>query len=131
MHKLGVASICIFMMTLPLGAQESKRGKLWRTSVAVLLGAAAADAGSSLGRVERNPLLRSADGRFHAKGIAIKAAISGGAVAAQWLMLRKQPEGEKYAAAANFMMSAAMGSTAVVNLQRRAHSRPAYLFQQP
>ncbi len=109
---------------------ETRAASLWKTSVAVLAGATAADAATSIGRVELNPLLRSADGRFHARGVAIKAAITGGAVAAQWLMLRNNSKAGKYAAAANFAAASLFAGVAArnaTNSRAQAGSLPSYV----
>lgn len=127
MFRLGRMLGVLSLFVVPLSAEEGRRGRFWKASVVALAGATAADAASSVGRIELNPVLRSADGRFGARGIAIKAAISGGAVFAQWLLLRKNPEAEKYAATANFLAATTFTSVAFRNATNQ-RSRPAYLF---
>jgi len=90
--------------------------RLWKTSLAVMAAASAADLLTSVGKRERNPLLQSANGRFGARGMAIKSAITGGAIASQMLLLRKNPEAAPYAAVANFALSGLFTSVAVHNL---------------
>src|SRR5262245_12924423 len=94
------------------GARPSK---LWRISVAALAAGSAADAWSSYGRPEANPLLRTPGGHFSAQSVGIKAVIAGSTVAAQWLMLRKRPEASKAAAITNFGMAAVFTGVAVRN----------------
>lgn len=60
-----------------------------------LIGGVAADSMSSWGCFESNPLLRSADGRFGARGLVIKAGISGGGLLVAHLLHRKFPKLEK------------------------------------
>jgi hypothetical protein len=93
----------------------TRKQKLWRISAAVLGAVTIADIQSSYGRREMNPLLQSGSGRFEGRGIALKSAVAGGAVAAQWLMLRKHPEASGYAAAINFVASAATGAVVIHN----------------
>jgi hypothetical protein len=95
---------------------------LWKASISALFAASAADVYSSLGRRELNPLLAGHDGRFGRKGIAIKSAITGGVIGAQWLLLRKNPASAKYAAVANFGMSSVLTGAAAHNLRGRAGS---------
>src|SRR3954454_20932833 len=56
---------------------------LWKISIATMLASTALDAGSSMGKHEANPLLRSSNGTFGSKGIAIKASLAGLTLAPQ------------------------------------------------
>ncbi len=94
------------------GARPSK---LWRLSVAALAAGSAADAWNSYGRPELNPLLRSPGGIFSARGIGIKAAVAGGGVAAQWLVLRRRPDAARAAAITNFGVAGLFTGVAVRN----------------
>ena len=94
------------------GARSSK---LWRISVAALAAGSSMDGWSSYGRPEGNALLQGPGGRFSARAIGFKAAIAGGAVAAQWMLLRKRPETAKMAAITNFGMAAVFAGVAVRN----------------
>jgi len=89
--------------------------KLWKISAAVLGAVTIADMQSSMGRPEANPLLASGNGHFNAQGMALKGALVGGVVGAQWLLLRHNPQAFKYAAGANFAMSALTGAAVVHN----------------
>jgi hypothetical protein len=124
MHRIRTLVVCLlcaapgFAETRNL--QEHPRpgagpSKLWRISVAALAAGSAADAWSSYGRVEANPLLRNPTGRFSAQSIGLKAAIAGGTVTAQWFMLRRHPGSAKVAAITNFGMAAVFGGVAVRN----------------
>lgn len=114
MYRICLLVVCV-LFALP-GFAETRNllehprpgagsSKLWRLSVAALIASSTADAWSSYGRVEANPLLRSPGGRFSAQAIGLKAVIAGGSVAAQWLVLRRRPETAKAAAISNFGMA--------------------------
>ena len=103
--------------------------RMWKASLAVMAAASAADLLTSMGKRERNPLLQSADGRFRARGMAIKSAITGGAIASQMYLLRKNPEATPYAALANIALSGLFTSVAVHNLGNRRASPAAASVQ--
>jgi hypothetical protein len=74
-----------------------------------------ADMQSSVGRQEANPLLASQSGQFSGQGIALKGLLVGGVLGVQWMMLRHNPQASKYAAGANFAMTALTGAAVVHN----------------
>lgn len=116
MIKTKVFGFLIILGLFSTQAQaETKRGKLWRASVAVLGAVSIADMHSSMGRREANPFLRSSDGRFHGRGIALKSIAVASVVGAQWLMVRKHPNSAGYAAAANFAAASLTGAVVVHN----------------
>src|SRR5262249_51890932 len=86
---------------------------VWQISVAALAAASAADVHSSWGRLEANPVLAGPNGRFGMQGVALKSAIAGGVVAAQYLMLRNHPKASKYGAWVNFGMAGVISAAAV------------------
>lgn len=94
---------------------QSHHSKLWKISVAMLGAVTIADMQSSAGRQEANPFLASSSGQFNAQGMALKSALVGGVVGAQWLLLRHNPHAAKYAAGANFAMTAITGAAVVHN----------------
>ena len=97
-------------------AEETKHhSKLWKISAAVLASVTIADVQSSMGRYESNPLLRSQDGRFNSRGVALKGLLVGAALGTQYLMLKKSPQGSAYAATANFAAAAVTGAVVVHN----------------
>jgi hypothetical protein len=112
---------------MPRYEHASKRSNFWKASLAMLAASSAADAASSWGRLEANPLLRSSNGRFGWHGIALKAAIFGGVAGAQYLLLKKNPGAEKWGAATNIVLSGVLTSAAISNHQRaqRAAERAA------
>lgn len=90
--------------------------RLWKTSLAVMAAASAADLLTSIGKREQNPMLRGANGRFGGRGIAIKSAITGSAMASQIFLLWKNSEALPHATVANFALSGLFTSVAVHNL---------------
>jgi hypothetical protein len=94
---------------------ETRRGKIWKVSAAVLGAVTIADIQSSAGRREANGFLQSNDGRFNARGVTLKSLVVAGAVGGQWLMLRRNPNPAGYAAGINFAMSAVTGAAVVHN----------------
>lgn len=96
---------------------------LWHVSVAAYSGAQAFDAASSLGRIEANPLMRSADGRFGTRGIAIKAGITGAVVLGQYLILRRRPQARRALAVVNFGVAAGVGVVGARNLWHNCGKR--------
>jgi hypothetical protein len=108
----------LFFNWTGLAAAKSPWKKIWAASAAALVAGAALDASSSAGRIEANPLLRDSRGQFSAaKGIAIKALVTGGVLGVQALVMRKRPEAriEKPAALVNFAVAAALAGIAARN----------------
>jgi len=96
-------------------AQDRRHNKLWRISAAVLGAVTIADMQSSMGRQEANPFLASQNGQFSGRGLALKGAGVGAMLGVQYLMLRKHPQADKYAAGANFAAAALTGAIVVHN----------------
>jgi len=99
----------------PRDNRTDGRMRWWKRSAVMLAAAGAVDAASSYGRAEVNPVLRGAGGRFSAKSVGIKAAITGGGLLAQWLIVRKNPETAGKLAIVNVGMSGALGGVAAYN----------------
>jgi hypothetical protein len=70
-------------------ARRPTESLCWRSSLAVLAAGNAIDTASSYGYGEANSLLRSSNGRFEARGIALKASLVGAAAAVEYLVLRR------------------------------------------
>jgi hypothetical protein len=79
----------------------------------------AADSVSSWGRCERNPVLANGSGRFSARGLAIKLAVTGVVLGHQYLWLRhRQGDGpSKAAASLNLAWSGLLAAAAAHNIQ--------------
>jgi hypothetical protein len=93
--------------TIAIIEEKPKRthtSKLWVISCVALIAATSFDAASSWGKYEGNPLLRSSDGRFGAKGLMIKSAVAGGSLAPQ-ILLRKRRKMERVLTIANFVQA--------------------------
>lgn len=104
-------------------------GTMWKVSLAALAISAAADALSSYGKRELNPVLSSRDGRFGGRGIAIKSLVTGSAIAGQWFLVRRAPETRRLAAIANFGMAGVFTAASVHNL--RNGRQPAAILPPP
>lgn len=95
------------------------RGRRWLASVAAMAGATLMDTHSSWGRQELNPILAGQNGEFGGRAIAIKASLVASVAAAQFFLLRKNPEAEEYLSIGNFGMAAVLGGVAVRNYTNR------------
>jgi hypothetical protein len=117
MHKTNLIALllALLLLTSTSKAEEKRHGRMWRISAAVLGAVTIADMQSSSGRLEANPLLRSQNGRFGVQGFALKGAVVGGVVGAQYLLLRKNPKAAPYAAGINFATAALTGAAVVHN----------------
>jgi hypothetical protein len=103
--------------------------RLWKASLAVLAVAAVADVVTSYGKRELNPALRSTDGRFGSRGLAIKSLVTGSALAGQWFLVRRAPESGRYAAVANFGMAGVFSAAAVHNARNGRALAPVTLTE--
>jgi hypothetical protein len=116
MRKQKLAGFVVILGLFSVNAQaETKHGKIWRVSAAVLGAVTIADMQSSVGRREANSFLQSNDGRFAGRGIALKSLVVGAAVGGQWLLLRRNPNAAGWAAGANFAAASITGAVVVHN----------------
>lgn len=98
-----------------------KAAVFYRTSIVAFTAGHTLDAASSWKRVyEANPLLRSANGQFAGKGLAIKSGLGAGALAGQWLIRRSlhgkaRERFDRVMGSFNFGVGAAAGAVAVHN----------------
>lgn len=114
-QKLLAILLLLGLFSCQAHAEEKRHGRLWRVSAVVLGAITIADMQSSAGRPEANPWLRSADGRFASRGVALKGAGVGAALGAQWLLLRRSPKAAPFAAGANLAASALTGAVVIRN----------------
>src|SRR5438128_2320708 len=110
-----LVGVLVVLGIFTVDGRAETRGKVWRLSSAILGAVTIADIHSSFGSNEANPLLRSSSGQFAVRGVAIKGAVVGAALGAQWLMIRKNPKAAGYAAGANFAAAAVTGAIVVRN----------------
>jgi hypothetical protein len=96
--------------------KASRWRTVWRVSQAMLAGADAADAASSWGKNEANPLVRTGQ-RFSYGSLAIKIGALGGGMAAQHYILRKAPNKAPLFASANVAAAAMLGVVAAHNMR--------------
>jgi len=87
----------------------------WVVSVAALVAVNVLDAHSSWGRVEVNPMLRSRDGRFGGRAVAIKGGVTAGMVVIEALAMRRRPGVASGCALVNFGAAGALGAAAAHN----------------
>lgn len=95
--------------------RPSRWHTLWHVSQAMLVAGDAADAASSWGKVEGNPLVRSGQ-RFSYGSLAIKMVALGGGLAAQRYVLHKAPDKAPLFAAANLATAGMLGIVADHNM---------------
>jgi hypothetical protein len=128
--------MCLLLLgPLPLchGESRPKWKKAFLATIASLAAANAADAHSSAGRWETNPLLRDSSGRCHSgKAILIKTAASGGFVLLELILLKKMPNRNlhKSFALTNIAASGVVGAVAVRNYRMSIPRPPDYLKRQ-
>ena len=115
--------ICAFLLLftvllLPPASAADKPARwhtVWRISQALLAGADAADAASSWGKYETNPLVRTGQ-RFGYGSLAIKLGALTGGVVAQHFILRSAPYQTPLFASANLAGAALLSVAAAHNM---------------
>ena len=96
-------------------APRRHTSRLWVASCMALLAATSADMASSWGRNEANPMLRSGDGRFGARGASIKLAMAGAMIAPQFFVMRRAHGSQRLFTIANFVQAGLYTGVAVRN----------------
>ena len=112
------AIVITAILAASAASAESRWSKIYHWSAVALVASSTADVASSVGKLEANPLLRSGDGRFGARGAGIKL----GACVAVLLIqnrARKSGKSEKPMAIANFAVSGLYGGAAIHNWRSR------------
>lgn len=94
---------------------ESRWTKIARWSAAAVVASSAADAVTSWGRPEAHPGLRSAGGQFGSRGLAIKAGVTAGYLAATRLILHRRPGVARQVAIVDFAVAGVFGAAAAYN----------------
>jgi hypothetical protein len=95
--------------------RDHRSATIWKISIATMLAATAFDAYSSMGKTEQNPLLRSSDGTFGAKGIAVKTSLAGVSLVPQ-LIFRNRKDLRKIFTVINFADTAMFTAIGAHNL---------------
>ncbi|MBM3761634.1 MAG: hypothetical protein FJW36_15470 [Acidobacteria bacterium] len=106
---------------------QEKAQKRWMWSAIALTAASFADVHSSWGKREANSLLRSNDGTFGGKGLAIKMSMVGGILLGQHVMVSKSPSIAKALTFTNYGMAGMKIGVAARNYQIE---KPKYLLRQ-
>ena len=95
---------------------------LWRISAVSMAAGHTLDSVSSIGMREWNPLLRSPNGEFGSRGVAIKGGIVVGAILLQSIVLKRTPPNHWAHRAFTIINFSNAGTTAYIaarNWQRR------------
>jgi len=118
-HRFFAVLLLFTFLLLPspsAAAWPARWRTVWRVSQALLAGADAADAASSWGKHETNPLVRTGQS-FGYGSLAIKLGALTGGVVAQHFILRKAPYQTPLFASANLAAAALLGVAAVHNMR--------------
>ncbi len=100
-----------------LGRKKDK--SRWQKSLIALLAGNAADVASSWGHGEANSLLAGKEGKFGAKGLAIKGGITGAMALAEYLLSRKDSDLYKYLTPMNYGAAALPAAMSVRNFSMK------------
>ncbi|HLY15904.1 MAG TPA: hypothetical protein VKR61_01710 [Bryobacteraceae bacterium] len=107
--------VSAFLPGVSAAEKPSRWRAVWRASQALLAGGEAADAASSWGKNEANPLVRSGQ-RFSYGSLAIKLGTLTGCLVAQHYIVRHHPENMPAMASANLATAAMFGAVAARNM---------------
>ena len=91
---------------------ETKAHKIWRWSVAAVVAGSAADAATSLGKHEGNPVLGAS---FGGRALAIKGAVLGTSLGVQYFAMRHGNNAKTIGTIANFSAAGVFAATAIHN----------------
>ncbi len=105
-----------------------KAQKRWMWSAVALTAASFVDVSSSWGKIEANPLLRSSNGTFGAKGMGIKMGMMGGILLGQHFIAKKNPTLANALTVANYGMTAVKVGVAARNFGI-SKPTPSYLLK--
>lgn len=106
--------LIIFFLAVPLFAQD-----MWKVSIATMAAANAADAVSSHGRLELNPVLANQGVYSDARGAAVKAGLMLGTVYLERWLIRKHPKAARPLTILNFALAGGTGYVAARNFSSR------------
>ncbi|MGA2741208.1 MAG: hypothetical protein ABSG65_27690 [Bryobacteraceae bacterium] len=118
MQRTAAFLILLTVLLLPAASAADKASRwraVWHVSQAILAGADAADAASSWGKNEANPLVRTGQ-TFSYGSLAIKAGALGAGMLAQHYIVRRAPGTTPLFATANLAAAAMLGIVAKRNM---------------
>ena len=118
MQRTAAFVLLLTVLLLPAASAADRPSRwrvVWHVSQAMLAGADAADAASSWGKNEANPLVRAGP-RFSYGSLAIKMGALTGGMVAQHYILRKAPNQTPLFASANLAAAAMLGVVAEHNM---------------
>lgn len=107
--------LTVLLTSASAAGKPARWHTVWRVSQAMLAGGDAADAASSWGKHETNPLVRTGQS-FGYGSLAIKLGALTGGVVAQHYILRKAPYQTPLFASANLAAAALLGAAAAHNM---------------
>lgn len=119
MQRTAAFLLLFTLLLVPSASAADRRTRwhtVWRVSQVLLAAADAADAASSWGKYEVNPLMRTGH-RFSYGSLAIKLGVLAGGLGAQHYIQRKAPERTPLLASANLAAAAALGIVAHRNMR--------------
>jgi len=116
--KCGIGLVLLLAALIAPAASAAEKPSRWRTvwraSQVLLAGADIADAASSWGKAESNPLLATGP-RFSYGSLAIKMGALAGILTAQHFLVRRNPEQVALYGCANLAATGALSILAVHN----------------
>lgn len=118
MRRIATYLVLLLGLILPAASAADRSSRwhtLWRVSQVMLAAGDAADATSSWGKIEANPLVRSGQ-RFSYGSLTIKMLALGGGLAAQRYIVRKAPSKTRLFATANLAAAGMLGIVADHNM---------------
>lgn len=108
--------VLLFMVLLCNASfAKSPLHKFFRVTQAALIAGQSLDCASSWGKYELNPILRSHDGTFGARGLSLKMGITAGTIAAEWFIKRKSAKAETFLIPLNLSVTGLFAGQAVHN----------------
>jgi len=114
-RSLSIVLLIFLAVPAQAEAASNKWRKVWKISLVVMTSANFADAASSYGKAETNPILAS-NGQFGRKTLALKVGIVAGLTIAEIVLHHKRPEVERVAALLNFAVAGSFSAAAIHNI---------------
>lgn len=93
--------------------------RAWKISVIAVLASQAADAASSYGMPELNPVLAGPSGRFGARAVGIKLGATAAILGLEYLLVKKRPGAARVLTRLNWSGAAVTSGLAAYNFSAR------------